>query len=221
MRCDRAPMDFSRIAFDRAHLAQNHALVGVDEAGRGPLVGNVVASAVLLTQAFFQKCESLPEIALFNDSKKLSAKERQHLFETAHAWERSGLLKIGVGQGSVQEIERLNILGATRKAMAEAIAQLEPLPDSRIILIDGRPHKVFPYGHEGIVKGDGKSLAIAMASIVAKVTRDAQMQELDQQYPLYGFAQHKGYGTAAHRKALLKYGACPEHRKLFLRKILA
>lgn len=149
-----------------------------------------------------------------------------------------GLIDFAVASGTVTEIAELNILGANRLAMQRAVDALavratgwelpvlgaeDPLFAAQAavkLIVDGRPLKPWPYAHEGIVKGDGKSLAIAMASIAAKVTRDRLMLELDQQYPQYGFAQHKGYGTKQHRHALAAEGPCPEHRELFLRKVL-
>lgn len=218
--------ELPHLDFDLEQLATGEngfqwaGIIGVDEAGRGPLAGPVVASAIHLCRDFYANCQSLPHIELFNDSKQLSERQREMLFGLINEWQVAGYLCVGVGEGSVADIEALNILGATAKAMSSAIAELYPNNNDNLILIDGRAHKKFAYKHRGIIKGDTKSLAIAMASIVAKVTRDRQMLVLDELYPQYGFKKHKGYGTEQHRKAIREHGACAEHRPLFLRKVL-
>lgn len=206
--------------YDRTLHVHTDYLIGVDEAGRGPLAGPVVAAAVCLGKTFFSQADTLPSVSEFNDSKKIKESQRETLFAALNDWRELGLLSIGVGIADVEAIDTLNILGATAQAMADALRALEPLPESHQILIDGRPHKKFPYTHTGLVRGDGTSLAIAMSSIIAKVTRDRIMCTLDKEYPYYGFAQHKGYGTEQHRNALLHHGASPAHRRLFLRKVL-
>lgn len=182
-------------------------ICGVDEAGRGPLAGPVYAAAVILS----------PEnpIAGLNDSKKLSEKKREALFdiiiEEAAAY--------CIASASVEEIETYNILGATYLAMSRAVAGLAVQP--ALALIDGNripPQLSIPA--QAIVKGDALSESIAAASILAKVSRDRVLKDLDNQYPQYGFAVHKGYGTAAHTAAIRQFGPCPEHRPSFLRKIL-
>ena len=187
-------------------------ICGVDEAGRGPLVGSVVAGAVVLD----------PEnpIEGLRDSKKLSAARREYLYEQimvkAKAW--------GVGEASPAEIDDINILQATMLAMRRAIEDLTnrlgAWPDKA--LIDGNRCPELPIAAEAIIKGDSKEPAISAASILAKVTRDRQMQLLHVRYPQYGFAQHMGYPTEAHFAALKEFGACDEHRRSFspVRKVL-
>ncbi|CAA6680101.1 MULTISPECIES: ribonuclease HII [unclassified Lentimonas] len=223
---------------DLAQLQSVDWLIGIDEAGRGCLAGPVTAGACVLARAFFESAQAVELSTAINDSKQLSASARADQLTVIEQLRDRGLLDFEVASGSVEEIAELNILGATRLAMRRAVDGLAarakgwelpllaadgPLFESAggvRIIVDGRPLKPFPYTHTGIVKGDGKSLAIAMASIAAKVTRDREMLALAKQYPEYGFAQHKGYGTAAHRAALHAHGATPIHRELFLRKVL-
>ncbi|MBQ7257168.1 MAG: ribonuclease HII [Abditibacteriota bacterium] len=176
-------------------------IVGIDEAGRGPIAGPVVAGAVILPEDF-----SNPEIT---DSKKLSEKKREEFYDIivneALAW--------AVGIVSPKEIDEINILKATHKAMRLAIEALSIKPD--FALVDGLPVKGLPCEHEAVVKGDALVPAISCASIIAKVTRDRIMVEEDKKYPLYGFKGHKGYGTKAHIEAIKKYGVCPIHRVTF------
>lgn len=183
-------------------------ICGVDEAGRGPLAGPVVAAACILP----------PEVEIFylNDSKKLSEKKREYLFEEIKA----KALYFGIGSASVVDIERLNILGATYKAMREAIANLGVIPE--VLLNDAVliPDLDFAVVQEKIVKGDQKSQSIAAASILAKVSRDRMMKELDMLYPEYGFGKHKGYGTKQHIEAILKFGRCKEHRTKFVDTVM-
>ena len=167
-------------------------IVGVDEAGRGPLAGPVVAAACILSRAYINK-----EI---NDSKQLSEKKREELFEII----KKDAIAYGVGIVSAEEIDTLNIYEATKKAMKEAIANLKHEYD--LILTDAMPLKGFDVEVVPIIKGDAKALPIAAASIIAKVTRDHIMVELGKKYPEYGFEVHKGYGTAKHMEALKKYG---------------
>lgn len=180
-------------------------LCGVDEAGRGPLAGPVCAAAVMLPRGIV--------IDGLNDSKKLSEKRREQLYGeiTAKA------LHWSVAFASVEEIEELNILGATYLAMNRAIAGLGVVPE--LALIDGNRVAGVEYNTRCVVGGDGKCADIAAASIIAKVTRDWLMYQLDRQYPGYGFAKHKGYGTAAHYAAIRELGASPVHRPSFLRKM--
>jgi ribonuclease HII len=177
-------------------------IAGVDEAGRGPLAGPVVAAAVILPRNF-----SLPRL---NDSKKLSEKVRATLFAELAA--TAGLTSAVVEVGP-EEIDSLNILRATHEAMRRAVAGLLPEPDH--VLIDGLPVRPFPKPQTALVGGDGLSLSIAAASIFAKVTRDRLMLALDAQYPQYAFAKHKGYGTALHLARLQEHGPCPAHRVSF------
>jgi ribonuclease HII len=180
-------------------------ICGVDEAGRGPLVGSVVAGAVVLDP-------NQPIIGL-RDSKKLSPARREQLYaeimQKARAW--------GIGQASPSEIDTLNILQATMLAMRRAIEALsERLGEwPSKALIDGNRCPILPIASEAIIKGDAKEPAISAASIIAKVTRDQQMQALHTQYPQYGFNQHMGYPTEAHMQALKQFGPCEEHRRTF------
>lgn len=183
------------------------SICGVDEAGRGPLAGPVYAAAVILSPD--RPIEGL------NDSKKLSEKKREALYDVI--MERAEAYCIA--SASVAEIEQYNILGATYLAMTRAVEGLSVQP--QLALIDGNripPQLSVPA--QTVVKGDAQSESIAAASILAKVTRDRLLVELDAQYPEYGFAVHKGYGTKAHTAALKEYGPCPEHRPSFLKKIL-
>ncbi len=176
-------------------------IAGIDEAGRGPLAGPVVAAAVILPYDF--------RIAGVDDSKKLTPPKRASLY--AKIYERA--VSIGIGTVGPAEIDRINILQASLGAMAVAVARLNHPPD--YLLIDG----IFEIGCDlpqiAIPKGDSKSISIAAASIVAKVTRDRMMEKYHRQYPQYGFAGHKGYPTKAHREALREFGGCPIHRKTF------
>ena len=176
-------------------------MAGVDEAGRGPLAGPVVAAAVIL--------DDLNPIAGLNDSKKLTATRRDKLFDEI----RARALCCSIAQASVQEIDELNILQATLLAMRRAVQGLRLKPVK--VLVDGNRLPVLDVVAEAIVKGDALVPAISAASILAKVTRDRWCQELHQQYPHYGFDNHKGYGTAEHMQALREHGACPEHRRSF------
>lgn len=190
-------------AEERAARAAGYACVcGIDEAGRGPLAGPVVAAAVVLPPGL-----ALPGL---NDSKKLTARRREALYTQLREDAR---VLIGVGLAAAAEIDRLNILRATHVAMARAVLSLPSTPD--FCLIDGLPVPQFPLPQRALVKGDARCLSIAAASIVAKVTRDRLMQDLAQQYPGYGFEKHAGYGTAAHLAALRRLGPCPEHRRSF------
>lgn len=176
-------------------------IAGVDEAGRGPLAGPVVAAAVIL--------DDLRPIAGLNDSKKLSAARREKLFDEI----RAKALCCSIAQASVEEIDEINILQATLLAMRRAVEGLRLKPAK--VLVDGNRLPVLDVLAEAIVKGDATVPAISAASILAKVTRDRWCAELDAQYPQYGFAAHKGYGTAEHLAALQTHGACSEHRKTF------
>ena len=181
-------------------------LCGVDEAGRGPLAGPVCAAAVMLPPGL--------EIPGLNDSKKLSEKKREALYDTIIAQ----ALSCGIAFATVEEIEEYNILGATFLAMNRAIAQLSPQP--ALALIDGNRNTGIAVQSRCIVGGDGKCADIAAASVLAKVTRDRYMRRMAETYPQYGFEKHKGYGTAQHIAALRKYGPCPEHRLSFIRKFI-
>jgi ribonuclease HII len=187
----------------------NGLVAGVDEAGRGPLAGPVLAAAVIL--------DDLHPIAGLADSKQLTALKRERLFDEI----RAKALCFAVAQASVEEIDSLNILQATLLAMRRAVLGLRLPP--KLVLVDGNRLPVLPMRCEAIVKGDSLIAAISAASILAKVTRDRWCDEIDVQYPTYGFAQHKGYGTAQHLAALRAHGASPLHRKTFspVRAVLA
>ena len=180
---------------------------GVDEAGAGPLMGPVYAAAVILPR----ECV----IDGLNDSKKLTDKRRRELYDVIV----ENAVAYGIAFASHQEIDEINILQATFLAMERAMAQLAPTP--ALALIDGNRTRDFGLPVRTIVRGDGLSASIAAASILAKVTRDRYMEELDAQYPQYGFAVHKGYGTRRHYDALREYGPSPVHRTTFLKKFYA
>ncbi|WP_425505933.1 ribonuclease HII [Tepidicella baoligensis] len=187
---------FAWMCLDEAGL-----IAGVDEAGRGPLAGPVVAAAVILDDA--------QPIAGLADSKKLSSARRDRLYDEI----RAKALCCSVGQATVEEIDRLNVLQATMLAMRRAVAGLRLKP--RLVLVDGNRLPVLDVRAEAIVGGDAKVQAISAASILAKVTRDRGLDDLHAQYPQYGFDQHKGYGTVQHLEALRRWGPCPEHRRSF------
>lgn len=188
--------------FERECWADGFEFVaGVDEVGRGPLAGPVVAAAVVFPRG--------AEFPCVNDSKQLTGAEREEL--------RAAILaipgvQVGIGEVDVGTIDRVNILNATHLAMRRAVEQLKR---ADFVLVDGRPVKGLPLPSRAIVKGDAKSASIAAASIVAKVYRDRLMVELDGVYPDYGFADHKGYGTARHLEALREFGVTPAHRRSF------
>ncbi len=176
---------------------------GIDEAGRGPLCGPVVAAACILPQGI--------EIPKLNDSKKLSPKVRMQLFETI----KEKALAYSIAFGTVEEINEINILEATLLAMRRAVEGLSTKPD--YLIVDGNIFRGFDIPGEAVIKGDFVSCSIAAASILAKVTRDMLCDELDEMYPGYGIKQHKGYGTKAHMDALRELGPTPCHRKQFIR----
>ncbi len=231
--------------FDLKHIDGVAELIGVDEAGRGALAGPVVAGAVLVTRDFLAGRWVDENVRRINDSKQLTAAERDALWLDFESLMAEGKIHATYGVADVAEIEQFNILGATKLAMRRALEGIHPpdafspparepdlfsSPDevaayhprvSARVLVDGLPLKHFPYPHTGVVGGDARSLCIAMASIIAKVTRDRLLDELGSRFPGYGFAQHKGYGTEEHREAVLRLGRCPQHREMFLRKLLA
>ena len=197
------------VSLDFEHEAGD-VVVGVDEAGRGPLAGGVYAAAVSLSIARAEELLS-GEWSAVNDSKKLSEKRREALAETIKATDGC---KWCVASASPAEIDRLNILRATHLAMRRAVEALG-LDGKITILVDGLPVPGLPFPSRNIVKGDAKSLLIAAASILAKTARDADCLRLEALYPGYGFARHKGYPTPEHLRALAKLGPCPEHRRSF------
>ncbi len=195
---------------ERRWWSQGHGnIAGVDEAGRGPLAGPVVAAAVCAPADLCEQLLAGPWQKL-TDSKRLSVKARRIFFDSIRGID--GVV-VGVGRCDAREIDTLNILRATHLAMARAIDALPIRPDRA--LVDGLPVKGLPVEHEAIVGGDGKSLLIAAASVIAKVTRDDELLDMEKQYPGYGFGSHKGYGTREHLEALRRLGPCPEHRRSF------
>ena len=189
------------LAYDRSYKTDACIVVaGMDEVGRGPLAGNVVTACVVMPED--------PLIVWIDDSKKLSESRREKVYEDILA----NALYVGIGEVSPEEIDRINILQATRKAMRAAA---EKVP-ANIFLIDAVTNLGLNGKEVPIIKGDATSYSIAAASIVAKVTRDRQMIELDKIYPEYGFARNKGYGTKEHIEALKRIGPCPIHRKSFI-----
>lgn len=190
-----------RKQYERKYSAYAY-ICGIDEVGRGPLAGPVVAGAVILPK----DCD----ILYINDSKKLSEKKREELYEII----MEKALAVGLGYSTPERIDEINILQATYEAMREAIGQLCVTPD--ILLNDAVTIPKVDIRQVPIIKGDAKSISIGAASIVAKVTRDRLMVEYDKVYPEYGFAANKGYGAQAHIEALKKYGPCPIHRRTFI-----
>ena len=192
--------------YDKALRKKYPVVCGVDEAGRGPLAGPVYAAAVILPPDLF-----IPQL---NDSKKLSEKKREELFDII----TEKAIAYSIASVDEKRIDEINILNATFEAMNSAVNSLSVTPD--YVLIDGNRIQNMTIPHETVVKGDAKSASIAAASILAKVARDRYITEISEKYPQYGFEKHKGYGTAAHNEAILKYGPCEIHRRTFLRKLL-
>ncbi|MBL9202505.1 MAG: ribonuclease HII [Opitutaceae bacterium] len=231
--------------FDLKQIEGVANLVGVDEVGRGAFAGPVVAAAVVVSREFLESRWAVTKSGRVNDSKLLSAAQREELWSEFEELAAEGKIHAHHGIASVAEIAELNILGATKLSMRRALGGIWPPeafaaegtePDlfssfeeraafapsvSARVIIDGLPLRSFPYPHTAFVKGDARSLCIAMASIIAKVARDRMMAGLEDKFPGYGFAQHKGYGTEEHRDAVLRLGKCAEHRDAFLRKLLA
>lgn len=231
--------------FDLKQIAGVNGLIGVDEVGRGAFAGPVVAAAVLVTRDFLESRWAVTKSGRVNDSKVLTAEQRQELWTEFEKLVTAGQIHAHYGTATVEEIEQLNILGATKLAMRRALETIYPpeafMPErtepdlfstveertsfaptvSARVIIDGLALRNFPYPHRAFVDGDARSLCIAMASIVAKVARDRMMIDYDTKFPGYGFAQHKGYGTEEHREAVLRLGRCTLHRESFLRKLLA
>jgi ribonuclease HII len=208
-RQEKLQKEYERIealrAFEKEYSCCNY-ICGIDEAGRGPLAGPVVAGAVVLPKD--------ARILYINDSKKLSEKKRDELFDVI----LKEAVSVGIGIIPAERIDEINILQATYEAMREAINKLNVTPDilfNDAVTIPGVKIPQLP-----IIKGDAKSISIGAASIMAKVTRDRMMVEYDCLYPEYGFAKHKGYGTKQHTDAILEYGPCPIHRHTFLKNLL-
>ncbi len=199
-----------RFAFERVLWNRGATRVaGVDEAGRGPLAGPVVAAAAILPAKWADS--GLPrELEGLNDSKQLTGPQREKFFTFLTL---CGEVEFATAQIDAAQIDAVNILQATHRAMNDALAKLNPAPQHA--LVDGRPVKTMRVPQTAIVKGDARSYSIAAASVLAKVTRDRLMLKFDRQWPVYGFAGHKGYGTAKHLAAIEKFGACPIHRHSF------
>lgn len=198
------------LSFECLHWESGSVRVaGIDEAGRGPLAGPVVAGAVVLDPAFARQEEN-GLLQGLTDSKKLTLNQREFFFKLLND---EPCVQIGIGFADVEEIDELNILNATHLAMMRAVEDLGEPPQH--ILVDGLPVPGLPCASTPIVKGDSKSLSIAAASVIAKVTRDHDMQDLDAIFPQYGFAKHKGYGTQSHIQALFEHGPCMIHRRTF------
>ncbi|WP_434952330.1 ribonuclease HII [Shewanella sp. HL-SH4] len=195
------PQVIKQITPEQVAIISEGIVAGVDEVGRGPLVGDVVTAAVILDP-------TKPIIGL-NDSKKLTEKRRNSLYQDIIA----NALAVSIGRATPTEIDQINILQATMLAMQRAVAGLAIVPER--VLVDGNRVPDFGIAAHAIIKGDGLVAAISAASIIAKVTRDKEMDELDAKYPQYGFAKHKGYPTKAHFEALTQFGTIDEHRKSF------
>ena len=193
--------------YENKYISQGKNLIcGVDEAGRGPLAGPVCAAAVIMPEGRI--------IESVNDSKKLTAKKREKLFDII----KNEAVCYSVAFASASEIDEINILNATHLAMTRAVEGLEKAPE--VVLVDGNSLPKWYYNSEAIVKGDAVCHSIACASILAKVSRDRLMLLEAEKYPQYSFEKHKGYGTKVHTQAIKEYGPCPIHRKTFLKKIL-
>jgi ribonuclease HII len=197
--------EFERVLWNRGATR----VAGVDEAGRGPLAGPVVAAAAILPVKWAKA--GLPrELDGLNDSKQLAPAQREGFFAFLTG---CGEVEFAVARIDSVQIDEINILRATHQAMNAALAELNPRPQHA--LVDGRPVRTMRVPQTAIVKGDARSYSIAAASVLAKVTRDRLMREFDRQWPAYGFAEHKGYGTARHLAAIAVHGPCPIHRKSF------
>ena len=206
----KADCSIDRFEFERPLWQAGLARVaGVDEAGRGPLAGPVVAAAVVLPARWME--EGLPSsLNGLNDSKQLSAGQREKFFAVLTSQTE---VQFAIARNDAEEVDRWNILQATHRAMNQALAQLRPAPEH--VLVDGRPVHSIRLPQTALVKGDARSYSIAAASVLAKVSRDRLMLEFDRQWPAYGFAGHKGYGTPEHLAALAAHGPCPIHRRSF------
>lgn len=208
-RMEKHVAELDRTESIKKYEKENEAftyICGIDEVGRGPLAGPVVAGAVILPK----DCD----ILYINDSKKLSATKREELYDEIMA----KAVSVGLGYVGPERIDEINILQATYEAMREAVSKLDPQPDLLLndaVTIPGLPQKQVP-----IIKGDAKSISIGAASIIAKVTRDRLMEEYDRMFPQYGFASNKGYGSAEHIAAIKEYGPTPIHRKTFIKNFL-
>ncbi|TVR52356.1 MAG: ribonuclease HII [Puniceicoccaceae bacterium] len=244
---ESAPKQRRRLrGFDLDRLRGGPGIIGVDEAGRGAFAGPVVACALLAGEAFLRGSWCRRHASGIDDSKALSPARRARLLGLLRPLAERGEVVYATGVGEIEEIETHNIVGATTLAMRRALlrvarlAGLDPRPpdplfasarptapanaprflEAYTILVDGRPLRGLGFKHQGVVDGDALSLTIALASIVAKETRDRLMVQLDGQAPDYGFANHKGYGTPSHRESIVRHGPSPWHRPSFLHKLL-
>ena len=203
-------MSFDRFTYERECLANGYCFIaGIDEVGRGPLAGPVVASSAMFSSDVIKAGlpNSLKDV---NDSKKLSEKKREHLFDVLNDFDG---VDFGISIIESEEIDHINILQATHKAMSKSLISLQHNPDH--LLVDGRPVKSLGKSQSAIVKGDSLSYSIGAASIIAKVTRDRMMKKFDLKFPGYGFSSNKGYGTREHLNALNNLGPCSIHRLTF------
>ncbi len=236
-------MPVGLVGFDKRICREAKALVGIDEAGRGCLAGPVVAAAVLCDASFYSRSWCKRNSRGVDDSKRLTPEKRAAVVARFKYAREQGWIRVGIGSSSLAEIEKHNIFNANTLAMRRALEQVLQLGRGNfsvqelvtdncfnefgntakdpVILIDGRPIRAFPLEHQGVVKGDQKSLAIALAGIHAKEYRDSLMDELDREYPQYGFSSHRGYGTQQHLEALRAHGCSPCHRPSFLKKLFA
>ncbi len=225
-------MPFGLVGFDKRELGNAVCLIGIDEAGRGCLAGPVVASAIRCEKEFYHTSWCARNSRGVDDSKRLKPSQRAAIVERYKYAVSQNWIRIGIGTASIDEIEKFNIYHANSLAMRRALEQVVRLDEGFFregnekevvqasVLIDGKPIRTFPVEHKAVVKGDQKSLAVALAGIHAKEYRDGIMAKLDQEYPAYKFCQHKGYGTAVHLEALRERGPCPQHRPSFMGKVL-
>jgi ribonuclease HII len=227
-------MPLGLIGFDKRALDGAPCLVGIDEAGRGCLAGPVVAVAIRCEAAFYSTSWCRRHSRGVDDSKRLSRERRAAVVERFRKACSENWIRIGIGSAGVGEIEQHNIYHATSLAMRRALARVIDIEEGTLwsndgrgkdslpakVLIDGRPIRTFPVPHRAVVKGDQRSLAVALAGIHAKESRDAMMCKMDREFPQYGFADHKGYGTGQHLEALRRHGPTCHHRPSFLGKVI-
>lgn len=227
-----SPSADTRIRFDLEVLGAGQWLIGIDEVGYGAWAGPLVAAAVAIHQNFYRQPAATQTTAHWRDSKKLPPATRQAIASQIAQLSSGAELICGIGEVPLAELVQINHMGrsnrlAMSRAYEQVIARLQVSPGhlapppSPVVLIDGRPQAQLPFVHRAVVKGDDRSLAIAAASNLAKVTRDASMVQAHERYPAYGFATNKGYPAPAHIEAILRQGPCPLHRPAYLRKLFA
>jgi len=210
LRCTMSARFRNRLGFERDLWSRGlNAVAGVDEAGRGPLAGPVVAAAVVFPASWHERGVAT-RLRGLNDSKQLTPEEREKFFAVLM---NHGDIRFGVAHVDHAEIDRINILQATHRAMALALEQLSPPPEH--VLVDGLAVGALRWPQTALIQGDARSYSISAASVIAKVTRDRLMIQWDREWPAYGFAEHKGYGTPQHLAALAEHGPCPIHRRSF------